>query len=99
MPRPDKSDETSQVTPDQVQRAANMARGGGVMRRRRQSRRPSDLEALDMIDWYRRCLEDVQDGRPVRNLAEAKRGYDRGYEHLRVQFEEDLAAWKARIGV
>lgn len=29
-----------------------------------------------MIDWYRRCLEDLHDRRPVRNLDEAKAGYD-----------------------
>jgi hypothetical protein len=33
-------------------------------------------EALSMVDWYVRCLEDVQDGRVVRGLAEAKAGYD-----------------------
>ncbi len=27
-------------------------------------------------DWYRRCLEDVQDRKVVRGLAEAKAGYD-----------------------
>jgi len=27
-------------------------------------------------DWYRRCLEDVVDRRPVRGLSEAKAGFD-----------------------
>lgn len=26
-------------------------------------------------DWYRRCLEDIQDGRSVAGLQEAKQGF------------------------
>jgi hypothetical protein len=33
-------------------------------------------EYQDCASWYIRCLEDVQDRRPVRGLAEAKAGYD-----------------------
>jgi hypothetical protein len=33
-------------------------------------------------DWYIRCLEDVQDRRPVRGLAEAKAGYDSARDAL-----------------
>ena len=44
-------------------------------------------ERLDRIDWYRRCLEDLHDGRVVRGLDEAKTGYDSAMEELR-----DLAA-------
>jgi len=33
-------------------------------------------DALEATDWYVRCLEDIQDGRVVRGLAEAKAGYD-----------------------
>jgi hypothetical protein len=33
-------------------------------------------EYEDCASWYVRCLEDVQDRRPVRGLAEAKAGYD-----------------------
>ena len=33
-------------------------------------------EYVEAADWYRRCLEDVQDGRVVRGLGEAKAGYD-----------------------
>ena len=40
-------------------------------------------ELLDVIDWYRRCLEDVQDGRVVRGLGEAKLGYDSAMDELR----------------
>jgi len=39
-------------------------------------------ECVDMMDWYRRCLEDVLDGRPVRNLDEAKAGYDKARDEL-----------------
>lgn len=39
--------------------------------------------ALDRIDWYRRCLEDIQDGRSVRGLTEAKLGYDSAIDELR----------------
>ena len=31
---------------------------------------------VDCADWYRRCLEDVVDRRPVRGLDEAMVGYD-----------------------
>lgn len=37
---------------------------------------------VDQMDWYRRCLEDVADGRPVRNLDVAKASYDRAREGL-----------------
>lgn len=40
-------------------------------------------ECLDQIDWYRRCLEDVADRRPVRGLDEAKAGYDVAMHRLR----------------
>lgn len=40
-------------------------------------------EPLDRIDWYRRCLEDITDGRVVRGLAEAKAGYDSALADLR----------------
>jgi hypothetical protein len=35
-------------------------------------------DGWDRVDWYVRCLEDVQDGRGrvVRGLGEAKAGYD-----------------------
>lgn len=33
-------------------------------------------EIADCAGWYVRCLEDVQDRRPVRGLAEAKAWYD-----------------------
>ena len=46
------------------------------------------LEAfLIAADWYRRCLEDVQDGRPVRGLKEAKMEYDRAFERGHAAFE------------
>jgi hypothetical protein len=40
-------------------------------------------EALDALDWYRRCLEDAQDGRRVTGFKEAKLGYDRALAQLR----------------
>lgn len=43
-------------------------------------------ELLNMIDWYRRCLEDVIDRRPVRDLAEAKAGYDRAWADLHILY-------------
>lgn len=39
-------------------------------------------ELVDVMDWYRRCLEDLQDGRAVRNLDEAKAGYDSAHAEL-----------------
>lgn len=39
-------------------------------------------ELVDQMDWYRRCLEDVQDRKPVRGLGEAKAGYDRARDEL-----------------
>lgn len=39
-------------------------------------------EAIDCIEWYRRCLEDFQDGRAVADLAEAKAGYNAAIEFL-----------------
>lgn len=44
-------------------------------------------QALSEIDWYRRCLEDLQDRRPVRGLAEAKAGYDHGFDVLAREVE------------
>lgn len=38
----------------------------------------------DAADWYCRCLEDVQDRRPVRGLAEAKAGFDSARDELHV---------------
>lgn len=40
-------------------------------------------DSLDQVVWYARCLEDVQDRRPVRGLDEAKAGYDAGLRTLR----------------
>lgn len=40
-------------------------------------------EFVDAADWYRRCLEDVNDRRPVRGLGEAKAGYDAALEKAR----------------
>jgi len=40
-------------------------------------------DRLERIDWYRRCLEGVQDGHVVRGLAEAKAGYDSAMDELR----------------
>lgn len=37
----------------------------------------------DTADWYRRCLEDQVDGRPVRNLDEARSAYDKAYGRAR----------------
>lgn len=37
---------------------------------------------MDSTDWYRRCLEDVVEGRPVRNLDEAQQGYSRWRQKL-----------------
>lgn len=36
----------------------------------------------DQISWYVRCLKDVQDGRVVRGLSEAKAGYDAALDSL-----------------
>lgn len=41
--------------------------------------------ALDAIDWYRRCLEEIEDGRSVTGLREAKLGYDAAMEWLRTE--------------
>lgn len=40
------------------------------------------LNCLDRIDWYRRCLEGIQDRQVVRGLAEAKAGYDSAMNEL-----------------
>lgn len=49
-------------------------------------------EALDdfvlTADWYRRCLEDIVDGRPVRNLDEARSGYDRAHDAALARLRE-----------
>lgn len=62
---------------------------------------PSDMslsKALDMIDWYRRCLEDVQDGKPVRGLDEAKHGYDAAMEFLHCDCEHEQMQTSGRPG-
>lgn len=50
------------------------------------------LEALDWIDWYRRCLEGIQDKQVVRGLAEAKAGYDAAYEYINNLGEAEFRA-------
>jgi hypothetical protein len=45
-------------------------------------------ELIERLDWYRRCLEDVQDRRVVRGLAEAKAGYDSALSQLRARVTE-----------
>lgn len=49
---------------------------------RMRQRAEAAKDALDRIDWYRRCLEDAVDGRPVRDLPEAKGGYDSAFAAL-----------------
>lgn len=51
-------------------------------------------DLLDAIDWYRRCLEDIQDGRPVTGLREAKLSYDKAVESLRSLVTESEAAMR-----
>lgn len=48
-------------------------------------------DVVDRIDWYVRCLEDVQDGRVVRGLAEAKAGYDSARDELNLLLGEHTA--------
>lgn len=60
----------------------------------RLSRAMSDLSEatrtdLDQLDWYRRCLEDVQDGRVVRGLYEAKVGAHRAMIRLQARFAKE----------
>ena len=56
-------------------------------------------EPSERVEWYRRCLEDLQDGRVVRGLAEAKAGYDSAMDELRAlaarlaQAEQALEAY------
>ena len=52
---------------------------------KRQTAKPP-LELLDMIEWYRRCLEDVMRHRPVRGLDEAKAGYDTAMAKLKESY-------------
>ena len=52
------------------------------------SRPETETAALiSQIDWYRRCLEDMQDGKVVRGLGEAKAGYDSAVDALSVALE------------
>lgn len=52
------------------------------------------MNALDRIEWYRRCLEDIQDGRVVRGLAEAKAGYDSAMAELKALLDGSAARRK-----
>ena len=47
---------------------------------------------VEAADWYRRCLEDVVDRRPVRGLAEAKAAYDSTYRQAIKTLEADSDA-------
>lgn len=47
----------------------------------------SITDLLDMVDWYRRCLEDVMDRRVVRGFTEAKLGYDSAMAELKRRFD------------
>lgn len=47
---------------------------------------------VEAADWYRRCLEDVVDRRPVRGLAEAKAAYDSTYRQAIKTLEADSHA-------
>lgn len=38
---------------------------------------------VECADWYRRCLEDMIDRRPVRGLDEARVGYDQALDAAR----------------
>jgi hypothetical protein len=49
---------------------------------------------LDGADWYIRCLEDIQDGRPVRGLAEAKAYYGSTRDALEQQIAPTEAGAK-----
>lgn len=61
------------VSPDlRAAALAELAR----LRAAHQTQQDALRDVLASLDWYRRCLEDVQDGRVVRGLAEAKAGYD-----------------------
>lgn len=43
---------------------------------------------IECSEWYRRCLEDIQDGRPVRGLAEAKASYQISLDLLYKEIDE-----------
>ena len=43
----------------------------------------SVADLLNMIDWYRQCLEDVNACRPVRGFDEAKHGYEAAMAELK----------------
>lgn len=47
------------------------------------------IEALDWIDWYVTCLQDVLDKKVVRGLAEAEAGYLSAINYIN-QVKEDL---------
>jgi hypothetical protein len=46
-------------------------------------------KALDMIDWYRQCLQDVIARRSVRGLDEAEAGYLTAMRFLGRQAHEE----------
>lgn len=50
------------------------------------------LRALDAIDWYRHCLEDVNAGQPVMGLQEAKLGFVAAMDELHAMASEAVDA-------
>lgn len=49
------------------------------------------LRDLDAIDWYRKCLEDKEDRRPVLGFREAKLGYDEAFSRVMRAIEGDAS--------